>query len=164
MKLKNLIISFLVILTGWFLLTWSLELNSVLIGVGLSALLSVLFCSHCTIFSEMKLTPKAFISTFVYLFVFMVELVKANIDVTRRVLSPTLPINPGIVKVDTHLKSKMARLILANSITLTPGTFTLEVHDDAFYIHWIDVKHAEEAQATEDLVRKFEKILEGIYE
>ena len=164
MKLKNLIISFLVILTGWFLLTWSLELKSVLIGVGLSALLSVLFCSHCTIFSEMKLTPKAFISTFVYLFVFMVELVKANIDVTRRVLSPTLPINPGIVKVDTHLKSKMARLILANSITLTPGTFTLEVHDDAFYIHWIDVKHAEEAQATEDLVRKFEKILEGIYE
>jgi multicomponent Na+:H+ antiporter subunit E len=164
MKLKNLIISFLVILTGWFLLTWSLELKSVLIGVGLSALLSVLFCSHCIIFSEMKLTPKAFISTFVYLFVFMVELVKANIDVTRRVLSPTLPINPGIVKVDTHLKSKMARLILANSITLTPGTFTLEVHDDAFYIHWIDVKHAEEAQATEDLVRKFEKILEGIYE
>jgi len=164
MKLKNLIISFLVILTGWFLLTWSLELKSVLIGVGLSALLSVLFCSHCTIFSEMKITPKAFISTFVYLFVFMVELVKANIDVTRRVLSPTLPINPGIVKVDTHLKSKMARLILANSITLTPGTFTLEVHEDAFYIHWIDVKHAEEAQATEDLVRKFEKILEGIYE
>jgi len=164
MKLKNLIISFLVILTGWFLLTWSLELKSVLIGVGLSAILSLLFCGQCTIFSEMKLTPKALIYTFIYLFVFMVELVKANIDVTRRILSPNMPINPGIVKVDTRLKSKMARLILANSITLTPGTFTLEVHDDAFYVHWIDVKHAEEAQATEDLVRKFEKLLEEIYE
>jgi len=164
MKLKNLIISFLVILTGWFLLTWTLELKSVLIGVGLSAVLSLLFCGQCTIFSEMKLTPKAFIYTIIYLFVFMVELIKANIDVTRRILLPNMPINPGIVKVDTRLKSKMARLILANSITLTPGTFTLEVHDDAFYIHWIDVKHAEEAQATEDLVRKFEKLLEEIYE
>ena len=151
MKLKNLIISFLVILTGWFLLTWSLDMKSVVIGVGLSALLSLLFCGQCAIFSELK-------------FVFMVELVKANIDVTRRVLSPSMPINPGIVKVDTRLKSKMARLILANSITLTPGTFTLEVHEDSFYIHWIDVKHAEEAQATEDLVRKFEKLLEEIYE
>jgi len=164
MKLKNLIISFLVILIGWFLLTWSLELKSVLIGVGLSAVLSLLFCGQCTIFSELKLTPKALVYTIIYLFVFMVELVKANIDVTRRILSPNMPINPGIVKVDTRLKSKMARLILANSITLTPGTFTLEVHDDAFYIHWIDVKHAEEAQATEDLVRKFEKLLEEIYE
>ncbi len=164
MKLKNLIISFLVILTGWFLLTWSLDMKSVVIGVGLSALLSLLFCGQCAIFSELKLTPKAFIYTIIYLFVFMVELVKANIDVTRRVLSPSMPINPGIVKVDTRLKSKMARLILANSITLTPGTFTLEVHEDSFYIHWIDVKHAEEAQATEDLVRKFEKLLEEIYE
>jgi multicomponent Na+:H+ antiporter subunit E len=164
MKIKNLIISFLVILIGWFLLTWTFELKSVLIGVGLSAVLAVLFCGHCTIFSEMKLTPKALVYTFIYLFVFLVELIKANIDVTRRVLSPSLPINPGIVKVDTHLKSKMARLILANSITLTPGTFTLEVHEEALYIHWIDVKHAEEAQATEDLVRKFENLLEEIYE
>ncbi|RLD44165.1 MAG: Na+/H+ antiporter subunit D [Bacteroidetes bacterium] len=164
MKLKNLIISFLVILIGWFMLTWSLELKSVLIGVGLSVILSLLFCGQCTIFSEMKLTPKAIIYTFIYLFVFLVELVKANIDVTRRVLSPKMPINPGIVKVDTHLKSKMARLILANSITLTPGTFTLEVHEDTFYIHWIDVKHADEAHATEDLIRKFEKLLEEIYE
>ncbi len=164
MKLKNLIIAFLVILAGWFLLTWSIELKSVLIGVALSGLLSLLFCGQCTIFSEMKITPKSFIYTFIYLFVFLVELVKANIDVTKRVLSPSLPINPGIVKVDTHLKSKMARLILANSITLTPGTFTLEVHEDTFYIHWIDVKHSDEVHATEDLIRKFEKLLEEIYE
>ncbi|MCK5856624.1 MAG: Na+/H+ antiporter subunit E [Bacteroidales bacterium] len=163
MKTKNIFISFLVLLIGWFLLTWTLDMKSVLIGIGLTGMLAILFCGSCTIFSEIKLTPKAFAYTFIYLIVFMGELVKANIDVTRRVLSPSLPINPGIVKVETRLKSKMARLILANSITLTPGTFTLEVHDDAFYIHWIDVKHAEEAQATEDLVRKFEKILEEMY-
>jgi len=112
----------------------------------------------------MKITPKSFIYTFIYLFVFIVELIKANIDVTKRVLSPSLPINPGIVKVETQLKSKMARLILANSITLTPGTFTLEVHENTFYIHWIDVISADKDHATEKLVRKFEKLLEEIYE
>ncbi len=164
MKIKNLIVSSFVIMLGWLLLTWTFELYSLLIGAGLSILLALLFCGKCDLYSEMKLTPKAFVYTFVYFIVFLVELVKANIDVTRRVLSPSMPINPGIVKVETHLKSKMARLILANSITLTPGTFTIEINEEALYVHWIDVKHAEEAKATEDLVRKFEKILEVIYE
>ena len=164
MQTKNLIIGFFVILTGWLLLTWTFELRMLFIGIGLSILLALMFCNSCPIFNGLKLTPKAFIYSIIYVFIFLIELVKANIDVTIRVLSPKLPINPGIVKVETHLKSKMARLILANSITLTPGTFTLEVHEEAMYIHWIDVKHAEEAQATEDLVRKFEKLLEEIYE
>lgn len=163
MKIKNLIVSSFVIMLGWLLLTWSMEYKSLIIGAGLSILLSFLFCSRCNLYSEMKLTPKAFIYTIIYLFVFLVELVKANIDVTRRVLSPTMPINPGIVKVETHLKSKMAQLILANSITLTPGTFTVEINDNALYVHWIDVKNVEKSKATEDLVRKFEKILEEIY-
>jgi multicomponent Na+:H+ antiporter subunit E len=116
------------------------------------------------VFSEINLTPKAFIYTFIYLFVFIIELIKANIDVTRRVLTPSLPINPGIVKVKTKLKSKMARLILADSITLTPGTFTLQVEGDTFYIHWINVDVDDVEKATEELVRKFEKYLEVLYD
>lgn len=164
MKTKNLIVSAFVMMSGWLLLTWTFELHSLLIGGALSIFLAFIFCGKCSLYSEMKLTPKAFIYTFIYIFVFLVELIKANIDVTRRVLSPSMPINPGIVKVETRLKSKMARLLLANSITLTPGTFTIEINEEALYVHWIDVKHAEEAKATEDLVRKFEKILEEIYE
>ena len=137
---------------------------SLIIGAGLSILLSLLFCSKCNLYSEMKLTPKALFYTFYYILVFLVELVKSNIDVTRRVLSPGLQINPGIVKVETKLKSKVARLILADSITLTPGTFTIEINDKALYIHWIDVQEQGVSEATEAIVRKFEKILEEIYE
>jgi multicomponent Na+:H+ antiporter subunit E len=122
------------------------------------------FCRECAIFSEMKLTPKSLFYTFYYILVFLVELVKSNIDVTRRVLSPGLNINPGIVKVETKLKSKMARLILADSITLTPGTFTIEITGNTLYIHWIDVQEQGVNEATEAIVRKFEKILEEIYE
>ena len=84
-------------------------------------------------------------------------------DVTRRVLSPSLPINPGIVEVKTRLKSKYARMILANSITLTPGTLTVEIVDDSLFIHWIDVEAKDIKGASEKIVKNFEKYLEVIY-
>ena len=162
--MKNLLVSFIVLMIAWVLLNWTLDPVNIAIGVGLSLFIGVVFCSKCELFADINLTPKAFAYTFMYLFVFIIELIKANIDVTRRVLSPSLPINPGIVKVKTKLKSKMARLILADSITLTPGTFTLQVEEDTFYIHWINVEHDNVEQATEDLVRKFEKYLEVLYD
>jgi multicomponent Na+:H+ antiporter subunit E len=162
--MKNFFVSFVVLMIAWVMLNWTFDPVNILIGVGLSSFLSMIFCSKCTVFSEINLTPKAFIYTFIYLFVFIIELIKANIDVTRRVLTPSLPINPGIVKVKTKLKSKMARLILADSITLTPGTFTLQVEGDTFYIHWINVDVDDVEKATEELVRKFEKNLEVLYD
>ena len=162
--MKNLFVSFLVLMIAWVMLNWTIDPVNILIGVAISLFLSIVFCSNCDVFTEINLTPKAFAYTFIYLFVFIIELIKSNIDVTRRVLSPSLPINPGIVKVKTKLKSKMARLILADSITLTPGTFTLQVEEDTFYIHWIDVKDTDVEKATEDLVRKFEKYLEVLYD
>jgi multicomponent Na+:H+ antiporter subunit E len=115
------------------------------------------------VFAEINLTPKAFVYTFIYIFVFLSELMKSNLDVAKRVISPSLPINPGIVKVKTKLKSKMGRMILANSITLTPGTFTIDIIDDTLYIHWIDVLSEDIEKATKEIVSKFEKYLEVIY-
>jgi multicomponent Na+:H+ antiporter subunit E len=82
------------------------------------------------------------------------------LDVAKRVVSPNLPINPGIVKVKTKLTSRLGRMILANSITLTPGTLTVETDEDNFYIHWIDVTSEDIEEATRKIVRKFEKYLE----
>jgi multicomponent Na+:H+ antiporter subunit E len=93
----------------------------------------------------------------------MVDLIKSNFDVARRVLNPALPIKPGIVEVKTKLKSKFARMLLANSITLTPGTLTVDVKDDSFFIHWIDVKNEDVEAASKEIVEKFEKYLEVIY-
>jgi len=163
MKAKNLVVAFIVLMIAWLLLNWTLDPINLIIGASLSLFLSIVFCSKCHVFDEINLTPKAFVYTFIYLIVFLVDLVKANIDVTRRVISPSLPIKPGIVKVKTTLKSKMARLILADSITLTPGTFTLHVEGDYFYIHWIDANVDDVEQASEKLVRKFEKYLEVLY-
>lgn len=58
------------------------------------------------------------------------ELVKSNLDVARRVVSPEVRINPGIVEIKTRLKHPTYRLVLANSITLTPGTLTVDMMAD----------------------------------
>ncbi|HBF87227.1 MAG TPA: hypothetical protein DDX39_01195 [Bacteroidales bacterium] len=164
MKAKNVIVAFVVMMISWLLLNWSFNPIILVVGVILSLAISVIFCGKCSVFEGIKITPKAFLYTFIYLFVFIRELIKANIDVTKRVLSPTLPINPGIVKIKTNLKSKMARLILANSITLTPGTFTVHIEGDFFYIHWISVEAKNIEEATQKIADTFENILKELYD
>lgn len=160
---KNVFVAFVILLLFWILLNNTFDPLILGVGAGLALLLSLLFCRRCNVFREVKLTPRAFGYTFIYLGVFFVELLKSNLDVARRVLSPRLPINPGIVEVKTGLSSKMGRMILANSITLTPGTLTVDIQDDKLFIHWIDVKSEDIHEATQAIVRKFEKYLEVIY-
>ncbi|MFO8235605.1 MAG: Na+/H+ antiporter subunit E [Bacteroidales bacterium] len=162
-QLKNIFIAFIIALFFWVLLNNSFEPLILIIGAGVSLVLAIVFCSRCNVFSELKLTPGAFIYSLIYIAVFLYELIKSNLDVARRILTPTLPINPGIVEVKTKLKSKMGKMILANSITLTPGTLTIDIQDDTLYIHWIDVKSDDINEATKQIVRKFEKYLEKIY-
>ena len=89
----------------------------------------------------------------------------ANLDVVYRVFHPKMPINPGIVKVRTNLKSKSGRVILCNSITLTPGTLSVDIDKDGYiYIHWINVMSQDIEEASKLIVVNFEKILMRIFE
>jgi len=98
-----------------------------------------------------------------YLIVLFWEIIKANFDVAYRILHPKMPIKPGIVVIKTTLKSDIAKMILANSITLTPGTFTLDVIGDNLLIHWINVKTEDIDEATNMIGRRFEKYLSVIF-
>lgn len=63
------------------------------------------------------------------------EVIKSNIDVTRRILSPALPISPNIFTVRADQKTELGRVTYANSITLVPGTVTIDVDEDVFTVH-----------------------------
>jgi len=93
--------------------------------------------------------------------VFLVELTKANIDVAFRALKPSLPVNPGIVKVPVDLKSDYGQSMLANSITLTPGTITMDIAEEDgktnYYIHWINVTTQDHEEAGEAIKGRLEK-------
>ena len=96
----------------------------------------------------------------IYIPVFIWKLILANLDVARRVLSIKIPVNPGILKVKTNIKSDVGKLALANSITLTPGTLSIDVDDDTIYVHAIDITKFEN---PDDLSEPFEKLLGGIF-
>ena len=103
--------------------------------------------------SKRGLDPRRWFGFVAYLFgPFALGLAKANIDVAKRVI--TGKIRPGIVKVTPALKSDVARTLLADSITLTPGTLTVDIDDaGAFYIHCLYVE--DENPSEEQLYGNF---------
>ena len=114
------------------------------------------------------LAPKRFFSLAAYVFVFLWELTKANVDVAFRALNPKLPTNPGIVKVPSDLKAEYGLSMLANSITLTPGTITMDIADEDgktnYYIHWIDVKETDPVKAGDAIKGTMEKWIRRIWD
>ncbi|MFP4457965.1 MAG: Na+/H+ antiporter subunit E [Candidatus Zixiibacteriota bacterium] len=147
----------------WILLTYPINNHEIIAGAIISVFIVLISLGSPCLVSEINLSPKSFIYLIGYIFFFIFALVKSNLDVAFRVLNPELPINPGIVKVQTKLKSKLGRLVLANSITLTPGTLTVETVDEHFYIHWIDVQGKNIQESTEKIVYNFERFLEVIF-
>jgi multicomponent Na+:H+ antiporter subunit E len=89
--------------------------------------------------SRRMLNPKRWLTFIIYIFPFFFAMAQANIDVAYRVI--TGRINPGIVKIDPDLKNDMSLTILANSITLTPGTLSVDVDEktNELYVHWINI-------------------------
>lgn len=77
-----------------------------------------------------------------------VSILKANVDVARRILSPSMPIRPRLMRFDTKIQSEVGQVMVANTITLTPGTVTLDLQDGTFWVHALhpdtagDVVHA----------------------
>ena len=85
--------------------------------------------------------PVRWVTFLVYLiYPFFFSMAKANFDVAYRVI--TGKIKPGIVKISPHLQTDLGATLLANSITLTPGTLTVDIDEKTndLYIHWINVK------------------------
>ncbi len=148
----------------WVLVTASLRSDELLIGGVVVLIVALALRNLWGVFSGIQVSPKAFIHALGYILLFLRELVKANIDVASRVLNPSLPIRPGIVEVKTGMKSSLGKLLLANSITLTPGTLTLDVRDDRMFIHWIDVQGQDIDAATKAIVGTFEGTLREVVE
>jgi multicomponent Na+:H+ antiporter subunit E len=157
-------IHFFIIYAVWILLTWSFRPQELIAGVVISLLAELLLGEIFPYEGVKVFHPRRLFWLFCYAWVFLWAMVKANFDVAYRVLNLYLPINPGIIKVRTRLKSDMARTFLANSITLTPGTMSVDMVGDRIYIHWINVVSDDIQRDTEIIVKHFEKYLERIFE
>ncbi|MDP8230369.1 MAG: Na+/H+ antiporter subunit E [Candidatus Gorgyraea atricola] len=160
------IILFVLGLIAWTLLTWIPSWQHLIIGVLASGFVAFMTGDLFIRRPHLVTHGTRYIWFLYYVPVFIWECFKANIDVAYRVLHPDLPIHPGIVKVKTELKSDAALTFLANSITLTPGTLTVDIDREAgyLYVHWIEVKHKDIERATKAIVERFESILKRVFE
>lgn len=168
-KASAVISTFILCYLLWILFTMSFTAQELITGAIVSllvALFTARFFIHEDAFHLFR--PQYFGNLILYMFVFAKELIKANIDVAKRALNPKLPIKPGIVKVPTDMKSEYGLAMLANSITLTPGTITLDIAEENgnnfFYIHWIDVATTNSKEAGEAIKGTLEKWVRRIWE
>lgn len=165
--MKSRIVMFIIAFSIWCLLVWVPDWQHLVVGFFAALMVAILTGDFFQGGIHKLKHPYRYWYFFVfYLPKFLWECLKANLDVAYRVVNPVLPINPGIVKVKTKLTSDAGLTFLANSITLTPGTMTVDIDSDngVLYIHWINVKEKDVEKATREIVDKFEHILIKIFE
>jgi len=158
-KRGSQILGFVIAFLVWLVLTWNVDLLNMTMGAAFSLLAATFFGDLLTVTPERALHPARYLWFLYYIPVFLWQMIRSNIDVAYRVLSPSMPIDPGIIKIRTKLKSDVSKSLLANSLSLTPGSTTVDIIGDKIFIHCIDMKRPVREEAE-----KFEKIIARILE
>ena len=141
---------YLLFLAVWLILNGKVTAEILLFGIVISAALFAFTCRFLDYSLRKELLLFRLIPFFIrYLWVLVKENFKANICVLKIIFSPDMQPEPGFVYFDTSFKTGTARMLLANSITLTPGTITVSVEGDRFCVHYLD---KELADGVEDSV------------
>jgi multicomponent Na+:H+ antiporter subunit E len=125
-------------------LAWSGIFQTLTLSLGLASVIFVVFVAHRMGLTDAEGAPfTAIPRSLTYAPWLAKEIVLANLDVARRILSPSMPIAPRMIRITAHESTDLARVIYANSITLTPGTVTVEVEGEEFTVHALTPEAAE---------------------
>ncbi len=162
-RLRNFLYLFFILLIIWLILTSSLHWQELSTGFIISLVVALLLHKNYSPLGLPPLSLKRILFSLAFIVVLLKEIIRANVDVAYRVIHPKMPIKPGIVVIKTSLRQDIAKMILANSITLTPGTFTLDIVGDRLLIHWIYVQSTDAEEATQLIGERFEKYLKVIF-
>ena len=159
---RTYVVACAVALLLWVLLVGSLDPAELAAGLLVALVVLAVSGPRLAILDGIRLRPAALLHVVSYLAYFFVALIRSNVDMARRVLSPSLPLRPAVVEVATSLESPLGRLVLANSITLTPGTLSVDVKGDRLLVHWVDCPPGTDlAAATRAIAAGFERHLSG---
>ncbi len=170
--MKSRIEVFVIAYLAWCLFAWvfggehsDFDIQSMLVGLPVAFLVAAVFGEGFAEKPGKALNPVRWLYFLVFLPVFAYYVIEANLQVTYLLLHPKMPIKPEIVRIETTLKSRAAITVLANCITLTPGTLTVEATDDGvLYVHWIEVRSTDPEEAHQMIAGKFEPLLKKIFE
>lgn len=166
MSILKLTTVFVCLWLAWIWLTGSLDPQELTVGAICAALVAAI--SYELLFRgpmREKFQPKRWAYLLAYLPAYIWAEIKAHTDVIYRILHPKMPIKPGIVKISTDLRTDFGITGLANAITMTPGTLSVEVNEEepSLYIHWINVKAVEPEKTSAEISAPFERFLRRIF-
>ena len=144
----------------WIIFNGRLTMEIALFGIAVAGAVFAFVCRFMEYSLKKELRFYRLMPAFVqYLYYLIKEIVFSNITVSRMILTRKEEMEPVIVHVRTSLKSEIARVILANSITLTPGTITVSLTDDKLLVHCLD-KSLSEGMEDSLFVRLLQKMEE----
>ena len=162
-KRFRFILTFLFLMLFWLILSFNFRFPSIVAGIIISLFISLL--SYNLFIQGNEGIHSRIIGTvwylFVYVFVLLYEMFLASFDMLYRVV--TMDINPEIVMIKSDIKSELGILLLANSITLTPGTITVDIEDEYLYVHWLYARTTHFGHASELIKGRFEQWLERVF-
>lgn len=144
----------------WLVLTGSLAPSDLILGLALSATLSIWAERFLWTEDQPVLSMRQLARFCLYLPHLLVSVILAALQVAEVVLDPRMPIKPVLITHQTTLSSAFARVTFANSVTLTPGTLTVDVEDGSFRIHSLAESFATDI-ASGDLERRIAHIFGG---
>jgi len=127
------------ILAGLLMLAWVLwsgYLKPLLLGLGVLSSILVVYLNYRMRVEDFHFLEGRFLLRLMRYWAWLArEVVRSSLEVTRIVLSPRLPISPTVVEFETRCKLQLDQAIVGNSITLTPGTLTIQIADGHFVVH-----------------------------
>ena len=157
------ILSFIV----YLLYTGSIGLFDIITGAVVAIIIGLLTGSIVVKNPRKTLSIRRYILMIIYvIWYFLVAEIRAHLDVIKRALHPKMPLNPAIIKVPYNVNTDYAMVLIANSITNTPGTVVvdLDYNNKYFFVHWIDARTSNPLKAKEIISSKFEEFAKKIFD
>ena len=151
------------LLAAWLLLTGTIDARSLLAGAGISLAVS---CATYDLFFHQGEAHRSILFPrihllLLFLLVVLFKMYVASFEVMADMIRGR--INPRIVHFRTRLKSDLARVALANAITLIPGTITLLLDDDHLVVHWLNARTTHSGYAGKLIMGRLERLLGRIW-
>ncbi|MCD6472389.1 Na+/H+ antiporter subunit E [Candidatus Aerophobetes bacterium] len=162
-KIVRILLTTVYLMIGWLAFTCNIAPFSLLLGFLFSFTLALF--TYDIFIEKREVARRALIPRIspllIYPFVLIFKIYLSSFKMIPAIL--TMEINPRIVHFRTRLKSEIARALLANSITLTPGTLTLDLYEDYLIVHWLNAKTIHSHYAAKLIKGHFETWLKKIW-
>ncbi len=142
----------LLLFVFWVIITATLAAHELVLGAICSAFVAVISFAIMANALDPRITPLVLLRLPVFMVRLVWEIMKANYDVAKIILNPKLPIDPHIVEYRTFLPDDLPRTVFSDSITLTPGTVTVELKNDVLNVHCLCPYHEEGLAGLEAMV------------